>query len=74
MVSQNILNKPKQLNATYTNEINSKQELNSQQCNFFLTGIHSLLDRTATTIHGVTRKRSTSRLKYTGNRLERTYS
>ena len=34
---------------------------------FVLTGIHSMEGWTATTRHGVTRKRSTKRLKHTGN-------
>ena len=33
----------------------------------YLIGIHSMQARTATTRHGVTRKRSTKRLKHTGN-------
>ena len=39
----------------------------SLQCLFFLIGIHSVQDWRATTRHGVTRKRSTKRLQYTGN-------
>ena len=35
--------------------------------NFFLIGIRSMQGRTATIRHGVTRKRSTKRLKHTGN-------
>ena len=34
---------------------------------FFLIGIHSMQGWTATTRHGVTRKRSTKRLKHTGS-------
>ena len=34
---------------------------------FFLIGIHSMQGWTTTTRHGVTKKRSTKRLKYTGN-------
>ena len=34
---------------------------------FFLIGIHSMQGQTATTRHGVTRKRSTKRLKHTRN-------
>ena len=34
---------------------------------FSIIGIHSIKGRTATTRHGVTRKRSTKRLKHTGN-------
>ena len=34
---------------------------------FFLIGIHSMQGWTATTRHGVTRKRSTKRLERTGN-------
>ena len=34
---------------------------------FFLIGIHSMQDWTATAKHGVTTKRSTKRLKHTGN-------
>ena len=34
---------------------------------FFKIGIHSMQGWTATTRHGVTRKRSTKRLKHTGN-------
>ena len=34
---------------------------------FFFNGIHSMPGWTATTRHGVTRKRSTKRLKHTGN-------
>ena len=33
----------------------------------FLIGIHSMQGSTVTTRHGVTRKRSTKRLKHTGN-------
>ena len=33
----------------------------------FLIGIHFMQDSTATTRHGVTRKRNTKRLKHTGN-------
>ena len=36
---------------------------------FFLIGIHSMQDWTATTRHGVTRKRTTKRLKDTGNQI-----
>ena len=39
----------------------------SRRCTFFLIGIHSMQGRTATTRHGVTRKKSTKRLKHTGN-------
>ena len=39
---------------------------------FFLIGIHSTQGWTATTRHGVTRKRSTKRLKHTGNLLRKT--
>ena len=34
---------------------------------FFLIEIHSMQGRTTTRRHGVTRKRSTKRLKHTGN-------
>ena len=39
---------------------------------FFLIGIHSMQGWTATTRHGLTRKRTTKRLKHTGIYLERT--
>ena len=38
---------------------------------FFLIGIHSMQGWTATTRHGVKRKRSTKRLKHTGNLFRR---
>ena len=38
---------------------------------FFLIGIHSMQGWTATTRHGVTRKRSTKRLKHTGNQFRK---
>ena len=38
---------------------------------FFLIGIHSMRGSTATTRHGVTRKRSTKRLKHTGNLIRK---
>ena len=41
-----------------------------QKCHqnvFFLIGIHSIQSWTATTRHGVTRKRNTKRLRHTGN-------
>ena len=40
---------------------------NLTQVVFFLIGIHSMQGRTATASHRVTRKRSTKRLKHTGN-------
>ena len=39
---------------------------------FFLIGIHSMHGLTATTRHGATRKRSTKRLKHTGNLFRKT--
>ena len=38
---------------------------------FFLIGVHSKQGWTATTKHGVTRKRSKKRLKYTGNLMRK---
>ena len=40
----------------------------------FLIGIHFTQDWTATTRHGVTRKRSPKRLKHTGNLFRKTYN
>ena len=36
-------------------------------CCFFLIGIHSMQGWTATTGHGITRKRNTKRLRHIGN-------
>ena len=47
--------------------------LNDSWSNFFKIGIHSMQGWTATSRHGVTRKRSTKKLKHTGNPF-RTYS
>ena len=44
-----------------------KQYVYIESENFFLIGIHAMQGWTATTRHGVTRKRSTKRLKHTGN-------
>ena len=41
--------------------------LAAEQIIFFLIGVHSMQGWTATTRHGVTRKRSTKRLKHAGN-------
>ena len=41
----------------------------SEMEKFFLTGIHSMRDSTAITRHGVTKNRSTKRLRYTGNQF-----
>ena len=41
--------------------------LHDNESFFFLTGIHSMQGWTATTRHGVTRKRNTKRLRRTGN-------
>ena len=39
-----------------------------------IIGIHSMQEQIATARHGITRKKGTKKLKYTGNKLKRTYS
>ena len=52
------------------------KRLEKSRYDFFLTGIHSMQGWTATTRHGVTRKRGTKRLKHTAHKisLERIYN
>ena len=45
----------------------NKPEAALHKCSFFLIGIHSMQSGTVTTRHGVTKKRSTKRLKHAGN-------
>ena len=52
-------------NITFNADFAQSQQ--NQKTIFFLIGIHSMQGWTATTRHGVTRKRNTKRLKHTGN-------
>ena len=56
-----------EIHSGYNTVLTNGDVILSSENDFFLIGIHSMQGWTATMRHGVTRKRSTKRLKHTGN-------